>query len=237
MGNQQELDSPRCALRTKTSCHIGITRRYSTLKSVKELSGPFLLAMALLSAVPLGAQTLSSEEENEGKGREAELAFHFYPGGFSYSALDQSIGGGSDDLSFPFLDANFRYNAYEGGIAYRSTDNGLIFRLKSRYNLGLAKQSISKQSSFHIREYLYGGINLWHLNKKEIQYDYTKRPASKSTILGISMGGGIGFYLGTGLGLSIEPEYNYIPCPEDEDFFCGNWFDVKVGLEILFLLK
>ena len=228
MGNQQGLDSPRCILRTKTSCHIGITRRYSTLKSVKELSGPFLLAMALLSAVPLGAQTLSSEEENEGKGREAELAFHFYPVSFLFSVL-------SDYLSFPFLDANFRYNAYEGGIGYLNADHaGSTLRLKSRYNLALAKQSIGKQSNSHIREYLYGGINLWHFNKKEIQYE---RPASKSTILGISMGAGIGFYLGTGLGLSIEPEYNYIPCSEDEEFFCGRWFDVKVGLEKLFLLK
>ena len=176
----------------------------------------------------LEAEHFFCEEENEGKGREAELSFHFYPVSFFYSAL-------SDYLSFPFLDANFRYNAYEGGIGYLNADHaGSTLRLKSRYNLALAKQSIGKQSNSHIREYLYGGINLWHFNKKEIQYE---RPASKSTILGISMGAGIGFYLGTGLGLSIEPEYNYIPCSEDEEFFCGRWFDVKVGLEKLFLLK
>ena len=198
------------------------------------------LSIAFLSAPPLRAQSSSSspEEENEGKGREAELAFHFYPRSF-FVSVGQGFGGGIDGaLSFPFLDVNFRYNAYEGGIGYISFDDndGSTLRLKSRYNLGLAKQSIGKQSSFHIREYLYGGIDLWHLNKKEIQYDYTKRPASKSTILGISMGGGIGFYFG-GLGLSIEPEGNYIPCHEDEEFFCGRWFDVKVGLEILSLLK
>ena len=199
------------------------------------------LAIAFLSASPLRAQSNSPspEEEKEEERREIEVAFHFYPRSF-FVSVGQDFGGGtSDALSFPSLDANFRYNAYEGGIAYAYLGNdgkGSILRLKSRYNLVLGKPSIAKQSNFHIKKYLYGGIDLWHFDRKELQYDDRKHPASKSTILGISMGAGIGFYFG-GLGLSIEPEGNYIPCREDEEFFCDGWFDVKIGLEVLSLLK
>ncbi len=213
------------------------SRRFST--RIYALSGILATMLLLTGTVAAQVEPLEKgpveEEKKEKKRREIEVAFHFYPRSFFFG-WGEDLYGGTDALSFPSLDANFRYNAYEGGIAYAyiSNDgNGSILRLKSRYNLALAKQLIGKQSNFHIREYLYGGIDLWHFDRKEIQHEH---PASKSTILGISMGSGISFYLG-GLGLSIEPEYNYIPCREYEEFFCDGWFDIKVGLEILSLLN
>ncbi len=186
------------------------------------------LATILLSAGPSSAQeTLPFLKKDKVLG----IGIHFSIYDYGENIIMSLPQRTKDFLIFPMFGVNVQYNAYQGIISPALGDNNeSLLRLTGRYNLEMGKKFNSK-----VKEYLYGGIDLWYYNNKiSSTANSPDRPFDQSINLGFN--GGLGVELGPQvLRLSMEIGAVITICREVyEDFICGWRGDLRVGLHSYF---